>query len=257
MMKRALRMAARLGCLASLLVLWEALARSHLVSPFLMPPLSKIVLAFWGGIENGDILYHGRFTLERAMAGFLLAVAAGVPLGAAMARMRYFEAIFEPLFSLSYPVPKIALYPMFLFAFGLGSGSKIALVFLECLYPISVNSYFGIRGVPRSLLHAAENMGTYGPKLFFKVAVPAAAPDIFAGIRIALPLAFIVVVLAEMIGESVGLGYYIEYKSASFDFSTALAAVAVVAAMGFFLDRAVILLRRHLIFWDRIDRVDR
>jgi len=104
------------------------------------------------------------------------------------------------MFSISYPVPKIVLYPIFIFIVGLGSSSKVALVFLECAYPITVNAYFGIRGV---------DMGTGRLGLFWKVALPAAAPDIFAGIRIALPVAFIVVIFAEMIGESVGLGYCI------------------------------------------------
>jgi len=257
LLRRFEEAAARAGCLFSLLVMWEVIARSGLVSPLLMPRLAKIGLAFWAATANGDLAYHGAFTLERAMTGFIAAVAVGVPLGATMARSRLFEAVFEPLFSFSYPVPKIALYPIFIFVFGLGSGSKVALVFLECLYPITINSYLGIRRVPTSLVRAAENMGTHGAGLFWKVAVPAAAPDIFAGVRIALPLAFIVVILAEMIGESVGLGYYISYESASFDFATSLAGVVAVALMGFTVDRLLVLLRRHLIFWDRFDRADR
>ena len=138
-------------------------------------------------------MYHGSFSLERALAGFGFSVAIGIPLGAAMARPRLFEAVFEPLFSFSYPVPKIALYPILIFIFG-GSGSKIALVFLECLYPITVNAYFGIRGVEPASLRAAQKMGARPGRLFWQVVVPAAAPDIFAGIRIALPLAFIVVI---------------------------------------------------------------
>jgi ABC-type nitrate/sulfonate/bicarbonate transport system permease component len=222
-----------------------------------MPSLPKIGAAFYAVVENGDLLYHGTFSLERALVGFFLAIIIGVPLGAAMARVPLFEAVFEPMFSISYPVPKIALYPIFIFIFGLGSGSKIALVFLECAYPITVNTYFGIRGVDRSLLQAAENMGTSRLGLFWKVALPAAAPDIFAGIRIALPVAFIVVILAEMIGESVGLGYYISFESASFDYPTSLAAVIAVAIMGFSLDRLLVVLRTRLIYWERFDRADR
>ena len=248
-----LEAAIRISCVLSLLIIWELVARSGLVSSVFMPSLSKIAFAFWGAIENGDLAYHGAFTLERAMIGFAIAVAIGVPLGAAMARWRIFEATFEPLFSLSYPVPKIALYPIFIFIFGLGSGSKVVLVFLECLYPITINTYFGIRRVPISFVRAAENMGTHGPRLFWRVSIPAAAPDIFSGLRIALPLAFLVVILAEMIGESVGLGYYISYETASFDFATSLAGVIAVAVMGFTLDRLLVLLRRHVIFWDQFE----
>jgi NitT/TauT family transport system permease protein len=246
--------AIRLGCLFSLLGAWEVIARAGVVPTILMPNLSQIGVAFWGAIQNGDLAYHGTFSLGRALVGFIAAVAVGVPLGAAMARWRVFRTTFEPLFSLSYPVPKIALYPIFIFIFGLGSGSKVALVFLECLYPITINSYLGIRRVPLSLVRAAENMGTRGAMLFWKVSIPAAAPDIFSGLRIALPLALLVVILAEMIGESVGLGYYISYETASFDFPTALAGVVAVAVMGFALDRLLVLLRRYVIFWDRFER---
>jgi NitT/TauT family transport system permease protein len=255
--RRVTESAIRLSCLLSLVVIWELVTRSNLVSPVLMPSLSKIALAFWRAIQNGDLVYHGAFSLGRAMTGFMGAVAIGVPLGAIMARWHVFEATFEPLFSLSYPVPKIALYPIFIFIFGLGSGSKVALVFLECLYPITINTYLGIRRVPISLIRAGENMGTHGAKLFWKVSVPAAAPEIFSGLRIALPLALLVVILAEMIGESVGLGYYISYEAASFDFATSLAAVIAVAVMGFTLDRLLVLLRRYVIFWDRFERSDR
>jgi NitT/TauT family transport system permease protein len=257
-MKRSLtEWLTRTGSIVSVLVCWELVSRSGLVSQRLMPSLLKVATAFYAAIENGDLFYHGTFSLERALVGFFLAIIIGVPLGAAMARVPLFEAVFEPLFSISYPVPKIALYPIFIFIFGLGSGSKIALVLLECAYPITVNTYFGIRRVQISWLRAAESMGTSRIGLFWKVALPAAAADIFSGIRIALPVAFIIVVLAEMIGESVGFGYYISFQSASFDYATSLAGVLAVAIMGFSLDRLLVELRTHLIFWERFDRADR
>lgn len=245
---------AHAGAIASVFVLWEIIARSGFIPHLLMPGLWPIAEAFWAALQNGDLFYHASFSLARAATGFALAVLAGIPLGAAMARLPLFETIFEPMFSLTYPVPKIALYPIFIFVFGLGSGSKIALVFLECLYPIAVNTYFGIKSVQPSLLRAAENMGASRFALFWKISLPAAAPDIFAGIRIALPIAFIIVILAEMIGESVGLGYYISYESVSFEYPTAMAAILAVAIIGFSLDRMLILLRRRLIYWERVGR---
>lgn len=247
----------RAGAVLSLLVPWEIVSRAGLIPQLLAPGLADIGAAFWAALLNGDLVYHASFSLWRALAGFGMAVAVGIPLGAAMARARLFEAVFEPVFSFSYPVPKIALYPIFIFIFGLGSGSKVALVFLECLYPITVNAYFGIRGVEPAYLRAALNMGARPLRLFWRVVVPAAAPDIFAGIRIALPVAFIVVILAEMIGESVGLGYYISYQSVSFDNASSMAGIAAVAIIGFCLDRLLIAIRARLVFWEHLDRVDR
>ena len=88
---------------------------------------------------------------------------------------------------------------------------------------------------------------------FFKVLIPAAAPTIFTGIRVALPLSMVIVVLTEMIGDSRGLGYFIAYSSASFKYPVAYAAVVAVALIGFMLDRTLIFLRNHIVFWQRSD----
>ena len=183
--------------------------------------------------------------------GLALAIVFGVLLGVAMARSRTFDALFEPIFSFGYPVPKIALYPIFIFVFGLGSLSKVMLIFLECLYPITVNAFYGMRQVDRVHVWAAQNMGASERQIFWRVLLPGAAPSIFAGLRVALPISLIVVIITEMIGESRGLGYYISYASASFEYATAFAGVAAVAVIGFTLDRTLVWVRNRVIFWER------
>ncbi len=249
-----LERAGRTASILSLLVFWEALSRSGLVSPRLMPNLERIGQAFWEGITSGDFAYHASYSLERAGIGFALAILVVVPLGALMARSRMFDATVGPLFSFSYQIPKIALYPVFVFILGLGAGSKIALVFLECVYPIVVNSVFGMRAVNPSLIRAAQNMGAGEGRIFWRVIIPAAAPDIFAGIRIALPIALVVIISPEMIGESVGFGYYISYQTGSFDYPSALSAVVAVALIGFTFDRLLVLARGRFMPWDEFER---
>jgi NitT/TauT family transport system permease protein len=236
---------------ALVLAVWELLARTGAISKRLMPSLVDIALAFIAALQNGDLLFHAGISLGRALAGFALAVAVGVLLGALMARSRLIDALFEPIFSFGYPVPKIALYPIFIFVFGLGTLSKVMMIFLECLYPITINTYYGMRQVDRVHLWAAHNMGASRRQMFWLVLLPAAAPSIFAGIRIALPISLIVVIITEIIGESRGLGYYISYASASFEYATAFAGVAAVAMIGFTLDRLLVLLRNRVIFWER------
>jgi ABC-type nitrate/sulfonate/bicarbonate transport system permease component len=233
------------------LAVWELLSRSGAVSKRLMPSLLDIAFAFVAALESGDLVFHAGISLSRALAGFGLAILAGVALGVAMGRSRLLDALLEPLFSFGYPVPKIALYPIFIFVFGLGSLSKVMLIFLECLYPITVNAYYGMRQVERVQVWAASNMGATPRQTFWRVLLPAAAPSIFAGMRIALPIALIVVIITEMIGESRGLGYYISYASASFEYATAFAGIAAVAIMGFTLDRLLVWLRNRVIFWER------
>ena len=233
------------------LAIWELLSRSGAVSKRLMPSLLDVAFAFTAALESGDLVFHAGISLSRALTGFGLAIVGGICLGVAMGRSRLLDALFEPLFSFGYPVPKIALYPIFIFAFGLGSLSKIMLIFLECLYPITLNAYYGMRQVERVHVWAASNMGATPRQTFWRVLLPAAAPSIFAGMRIALPIALIVVIITEMIGESRGLGYYISYASASFEYSTAFAGIAAVAIMGFTLDRLLVWLRNRVIFWER------
>lgn len=234
-----------------ILALWEVLSRSGLVSARLMPSVVLIGEAFAQGLLSGEMLFHAGASLFRALTGFGMAVIVGLFLGVQMARVRWFDALFEPLFSFGYPVPKIALYPLFVFALGFGSPSKIALIFLECLFPIALNSCFGIRAVERKYHWSAANMGASSAQTFFKVLVPAAAPTIFSGIRVALPLSMVVVVITEMIGDSRGLGYFIAYSSASFKYPMAYAAIVAVALIGFCLDRTLVWLRNRIVFWER------
>ncbi len=221
---------------AVVLLVWEALARSGMVSPRLMPTLGLIFQAFYDNLANGELLHHAATSLTRALSGFGLAVVLGTVLGASMARMRTVERLFEPLFSFGYPIPKIALYPLFILALGFGSPSKIALIALECLFPIAVNTYFGVRSVPPRLVWSAQNLGASPLTIFWKVLVPAAAPTIFTGLRVALPLSMVVVIITEMIGDSSGLGYFIAYSSASFMYDASYAGVLAIALVGMGLD---------------------
>jgi NitT/TauT family transport system permease protein len=216
-----------------------------------------------GPPSHGRVWPRGRRTLSgddrcctgrrqaSPLLGFAAAILAGVVIGTAMARVRWFDILFEPIFSFGYPIPKIAFYPIFIFVFGLGDMSKIALVFLECVYPITVQTYFGMRGAERVLVWAARNMGAGPADLFWRVLVPSAAPSIFSGIRIALPLAFIVTLITEIIGESRGLGYFVTYQSASYEYARAMAAFLVIGLIGFGFDRLLVLLRRRLIHWQK------
>ncbi len=231
------------------LLAWELIARSGTVSPRLMPTLDLILDAFWQALASGELLHHAGISLARALSGFCLAAVLGTVLGVLMARLRIVERLVEPLFSFGYPIPKIALYPLFILALGFGSASKVALITLECLFPIAVNTYFGVRSVPPRLVWSAQNLGASRLAIFWKVLVPAAAPTIFAGLRVALPLSMVVVTITEMIGDSSGLGYFIAYSSASFMYDASYAGVLAIALVGMTLDRTLVFLRNRLIFW--------
>ena len=117
-------------------------------------------------------------SLYRALGGFALAAVVGILVGMLMGRSKLVAGLLDPLFSGTYAVPKLALFPIFIFVFGIGSLSKVALVFLECLYPIVIMSYHGARSVNRVLLWSAQNMGASHGETLRRVVIPAAAPFI-------------------------------------------------------------------------------
>lgn len=232
------------------LLAWEAVARFGAVNPRLFPGLGAIGEQALILIRGHQLGPHLGASMTRVALGFGLAALAGVPLGMLMGRSARFGRMVEPLFSLGYPVPRIALYPIAVFIFGIGHFSKVILVALECLYPIAIQTYYGTRNVNRLYIWSAQNMGARPAQIFWKVIAPAAAPHVFSGFRIALPIAFIVTVLTEMVSSTEGLGWLILYASASLVQARVFASVVIVALIGFIVDRLLAALRNHVIFWE-------
>src|SRR3954453_19200210 len=192
-----------------ILAAWEIAARSGLWSPLLFPSLERIGREFWLFVSHPEGWWQTWTSLYRAFGGFALAAVAGVMLGMLMGRSRFAAALLDPLFSGTYAVPKLALFPIFIFVFGLGSLSKIALIFLECLYPMTIIPYHGARSVNRVLVWSAQNMGASRVRMLVRVVFPAMLPYIFAALRVALPVALIVAIITEMISSVDGLGYLV------------------------------------------------
>jgi len=238
---------------AAALALWEAAARSGLWSPLLFPSLVKIFQQLVFFFSSPLLLTEAWTSLTRALGGFALAAVSGILLGIVMGRSQLVAAILDPLFSGTYAVPKLALFPIFIFVFGIGSLSKVALVFLECLYPIVIMTYHGARDVNRALLWSAQNMGASRATILRRVVIPATTTYIFAGFRVAVPVAMIVVVITEMVSSADGLGYQVIYALSSLRTDRMLAVVVVIAALGYLLDKAVVLARDRLIYWEKLD----
>jgi len=243
----------RLALLVLGALVWEAAARSGAFSPLVVPSIARIGRELWWLVVRPESLADAWFSLQRAIVGFALAAFVGGALGVLMGRSSIAAACLGPIFSGTYPIPKIALFPVFIYLFGIGSLSKVLLIFLECLYPIVVTTHAGSRAVNRVLVWSAANMGASRARILWRVVVPAAAPFIFAGFRVALPIAMIVVIITEMISSADGLGYLAMYSLASFKTDRMLAVVVVIAVIGVALDRLVTLLRDRLVFWEKLD----
>jgi NitT/TauT family transport system permease protein len=235
------------------LVAWEAAARSGLWNKILFPSLVNIGQELMLFFTRTASLLEVWTSLYRALGGFAAAAVVGIFLGILMGRSKTIAGLLDPLFSGTYAVPKLALFPIFIFVFGIGSLSKVALIFLECLYPIVIMSYAGARSVNRVYLWSAQNMGASRADILRRVVIPATAPFIFAGFRVAVPVAMIVVVITEMVSSADGLGYLVIYSLSSLRTDRMLAVVVVIALLGYALDKAVVLARDRLIYWEKLE----
>jgi ABC-type nitrate/sulfonate/bicarbonate transport system permease component len=228
---------------------WEITARLNLIDSQALPPLTHIASAWVDLVRDGELVDNGAASLYRAAMGLLLAVAVGGGLGILMARWRLLEVFVNPLVELFYPLPKSALIPVTVLWLGFGDGSKILLIFLGCMIPVTIGAYNGARGSDQALIWSARSMGAGRLRLLWDVVVPSALPELLNGIRTALALAFILLVSSELIVAQSGFGYLIGYLGSTGAYEGMYAVVLTVAFLGFAADRLYQLLMQWLLQW--------
>jgi ABC-type nitrate/sulfonate/bicarbonate transport system permease component len=193
----------------ALLLVWELLIRAGLGDRRFIPPPSDIAVRFWQLTVNGELAMHTAATLWRVLAGFVIGAVPAVAIGLLMAMFRPVRIFFDPLVAALMPIPKVALMPLLLLAFGFGDASKIALVATAVFFPVVVNTYAGAANIDRIYWDVAKNYGASTYIMFTRVVFFGALPLIFAGLRIALAVSFVVLVAAEFVASKTGIGYLI------------------------------------------------
>ena len=228
------------------LMLWELLGSAGLLPRYLSTPTA--ILAALGELAvTGELFTALAESLYRVAAGFVLGAAAGILLGLVAGMMPRVRHFFDPLVSFLYSVPKIAFLPVFLLLFGLGHASKIAIIAFSGFFPVFIASRHAVLSVNRLLIWAAQSMGAPRSTIFFRVLVPAAAPQLFAGIRIGLAHAFVVLFAAELIGSKAGLGTIISYGEEWVRFDLMFAGILCFAVLGFAADRILLTIRSRVL----------
>ncbi len=231
-----------------LAAVWESIARLGLVSEYALPPFSDVVVAFSRLTEEG-LWEHTGQSLYRGATGFACAVIVGSLAGILMAWYRPVHILINPLLRCLYPMPKSALIPLTIMWIGLGDNSKITLIFIGCLLPVVLSSFNAARGVDQILLWSARSMGANEREVLWEVVVPAALPEILSGIRVALALAFILLVAGELIIANNGIGYLIDLLGEGGDYAGMFAGVVTISTVGFFADRGYVALTRRILVW--------
>ena len=230
-------------------LLWEIAPRVGLVSSLALPPLSAVLSAWVELLRDGDLLSNGASSLYRASAGLALAIVVGAALGVFMAWWRPVNAVLGPLVELFYPMPKSALIPVTVLWLGFGDGSKILLIFLGCMLPVTIGAFNGARGSERVLIWSARSMGASRLRVLWDVVLPGAMPELLNGIRTAIALAFILLVSSELIVARQGFGYLIGFLGANGSYEGMFAVVLTVALIGFAADRLYQLLMQRVLQW--------
>jgi NitT/TauT family transport system permease protein len=245
----------RTAVVAALLAVWEVAPRvrtgpeTYLVEPSLLPPFSRVAQAWWQLLLDGQLWDNTQPSLVRSLSGFGLALAAGVPLGMAVAWSRHIRDLLNPALELFRNTAALALLPAFTLILGLGEASKIALVFYACLFPIVLNTITGVRTVDPLLIRCARSMGFHRVRLFRKVVLPAAVPSIFTGIRQAGAVSILILLAAEMVGAKAGLGYLITYTEFNFMIPQMYAGIVTIAVLGLCFNGTLVALERRASRW--------
>jgi ABC-type nitrate/sulfonate/bicarbonate transport system permease component len=242
------RLAQALVVPAAVVVAWQLAASLGWLPDFLVSPLAigRQLIAL---TLSGELLIHIQASLYRSAAGLALGAGCGIVLGLLSGISPRIAGFFDPLVSLTYPIPKIAVLPVLIVWFGISDTSKILVIAITCFYPCFIAALYGVRALDPLWIWAARNMGARSYQVFLRVVVPAAAPQVFAGLRVALALAYVMVFASEIIGSSnrTGLGFLIINADASGRFDLMFAAIVVIALLGFASDRLLLWLRRKLL----------
>ena len=238
----------RLGAVLALLVVWQLLSLRGLPE-FVLSPVD-IAKHFIAALGTSELYRDAAASLMRALPGFAIGTVLGIGLGLAAGIARNFDEMLSPLVFLTYPVPKIVMLPVFMLWFGIGDLSKVLIIALACFYPAFINAYYGARATRRILVWSARNMGASEAEIFRRVVLPGALPQIFAGMRVALALSFIVMFAAEMINARSGLGHLIREAEMSARFDLMYVSLLAIAILGYAGDRLLRFLRRYFLPWE-------
>ena len=239
----------RYSPLLLLAIAWELTARLELVSTTALPPLSDVITSWFGMITDGELVTNGVSSLYRAGAGLALAIVVGATLGIVMAWWKPANVLLAPIVEIFYPLPKSALIPVTVIWLGFGDGSKILLIFLGCMLPVTIGAFNGARSSEQVLVWSARSMGASRPRMLWDVVVPSAMPELLNGIRTALALSFILLVSSELIVAQRGFGYLIGFLGANGSYDAMYAVVLTVAFLGFAADRVYLLITKRTLAW--------
>ncbi|GMB00359.1 ABC transporter permease [Pelosinus sp. IPA-1] len=217
----------------TLLLLWELMARTHIIDTRLLSSPSLILQAFIPLLSSGDLLYNTAVSVQRVLWGFLAGSIPGILLGIGMGLSPLIRSALEPMIAATYPIPKLALMPLILLIFGLGETSKIFTIAIGVFYLVVINTMAGVLSIDKIYLDVAQNFGANRKNFYLTVALPGALPMIFAGLKLGMGMALILIVAAELSAAKAGVGWMIWRAYDMFDIEQMFVALITLSILGY------------------------
>jgi ABC-type nitrate/sulfonate/bicarbonate transport system permease component len=233
----------------AIVALWQGAIELGWLNAVFLPSPGSIVLALRDLVVSGALARHLAASLSRIVAGWALGTLCGLGIGLAMGLFSLARGIGLPVVSALFPIPKIALLPLFILWLGIGEPSKIAVIALGVFFPTVIATFSSIDGVPRSLIRMAQSFGVPSQAIVRKVVLPGALPGILAGFRISLSIALILVVAAEMIGAQEGIGAFVLSAGNLMQTDQLMAGVATLSLLGLAFGLLLSVVERWLLRW--------
>lgn len=232
-----------------LLALLEWGTQTGFITPLTLPKPSDILGTFAELWRSGQLWLHLLPSLTRLIVGATLGVTTGIAVGVAIGLFSHVRAGLVPLVAAIFPIPKIALLPLFVIWFGIDEGSKYALIALGSFTPTVVSTYGAVDNVDRGLIRMGQSFGLSWKSIVWKIVLPGAMPGILSGLRISLAIAIILLVAAEMLGAEHGIGAYILQAGSLYDLERLFAGVVILSLLGVAVSFAVGQIEKRVLRW--------
>lgn len=234
-----------------LLVIWEILVRTHLLDSRFFPAPTTVLTAMWEMIRSGLLFSDMRISLYRIIGGFLLGAVPGLLIGLTMGLFPLVKAFMDPIIAATYPIPKLALMPLIMIIFGLTEFEKMVVIALGTFFLVLINTVAGVVNLDKIYLDVAKNYGASKKDYYLTVAIPGALPMIFAGIKLGMGMALLLIVAAEMNGAAAGIGYRIWASYNIFNIPEMFVSFLVMSLLGYVFTVLLDELERFIIPWKK------
>lgn len=235
--------------IALILALWEVSAQRGWIVSENWPPVTQIAKALVVALGSGELLLALMSTLYRVLLGFAIGSALAVALGVLLGRWTLADRLLRPPIEVLRTLPGPAILPPLILLLGVDDALKVTVIALASFFPVFVNAYAGVRGVDATMINTARTFRLSRTVLLRRLILPAALPAVMAGMRISLSIALTVAVVAEMISGASGMGYLLMSMQYAMRADVMYAAIALLAAVGYLLNRIFVAIEERVLFW--------